>query len=170
MESHSLDVYVSRSHHAGVGAPHPGGADGSWLQIAVLEEAPAHFSVRVKRTEPWASQCKRICLYHLSYKRNPSSSDMGVCFAFALTQWQRWDFSIVWNHLQRCSSTLNLCLFPAHHQLLFISLKWHEFCVPLQFCSPVGTWEVEILPRSVSSQGFQPRFEDSWHSKGWEKL
>lgn len=41
-----------------------------------------------KRAEPWGSMCKRICLCYLSYRRNPSSSNMGVCFTFALRRWQ----------------------------------------------------------------------------------
>lgn len=41
MESHSLDLYVTRSCHAGIHVPHPSGAGGSWLEIAALEEGPA---------------------------------------------------------------------------------------------------------------------------------
>lgn len=54
MESHSLDLYVTRSLHAGIHVPHPSGAGGSWLEIAALEDTPACFSVHVKGLSPEA--------------------------------------------------------------------------------------------------------------------
>lgn len=55
MDSHSLDLYVTRSRPAGICAPHPRGVD-----VAALEEGPACFSVHVKALGPGAL-CVKGC-------------------------------------------------------------------------------------------------------------